>query len=217
MKRISLIDCPGVVPATSNDTDTDLLLRGVVRVENVTNPAQYVYAALGMCERRHVERTYNIRGWENAEEFLDQLAGRSGRLLKGGEKDLDGAAKMFLNDFLRGRVPWFVKPPRWGETRSEEPTERVETKGDVTKLNQQAASHARKRKHDEMEDGVKTSQNDDGPEEPQPIDECLEDEDVEGFESFSSDEDESVLDPDRHRNEGSTALSEDEPGGASLL
>jgi hypothetical protein len=35
MKRIFLIDCPGVVYSGSGDTDTDAVLKGVVRVENL--------------------------------------------------------------------------------------------------------------------------------------------------------------------------------------
>ena len=148
----------GVVPPSQGDTDSDLLLRGVVRVENVENPAQYAHAALNKCERRHVERTYGIIGWTDADEFLEKLAEKSGRLLKGGERDLDGVAKMFLNDFLRGKVPWFVKPPGWMETplkRSSEEKgmganadqmEEASTRRDVKELNQQAALNARKRK-----------------------------------------------------------------------
>ena len=40
------------------------------------------------------------------------LARKSGRLLKGGEADLDAVAKTVLNDFLRGRIPWFMPPPK---------------------------------------------------------------------------------------------------------
>lgn len=88
MKRIYLIDCPGIVPPSSTDTEQDLLLRGVVRVENVQNPEQYVAGVLGRCKQHHVERTYNARGWNNATEFLETMARSSGRLLKGGEADL---------------------------------------------------------------------------------------------------------------------------------
>ena len=35
MKRIFLIDCPGVVHANTGDSDTNLVLKGVVRVENL--------------------------------------------------------------------------------------------------------------------------------------------------------------------------------------
>ncbi|KAG9620924.1 nuclear/nucleolar GTP-binding protein, partial [Aureobasidium melanogenum] len=61
MKRIYLIDCPGVVPPNMGDTDEDILLRGVVRIENVENPEQYVAAALKKCKRHHIERTYDVR------------------------------------------------------------------------------------------------------------------------------------------------------------
>ena len=114
-RRIYLIDCPGVVPPSPNDTDEDLLLRGVVRVENVENPAQYVFSMLKRCQRKHIERTYGIKSWDNDDEFLDILARKSGRLLKAGEADMDGVAKMVLNDFLRGKLPWYVAPPQVGE------------------------------------------------------------------------------------------------------
>ena len=34
-----------------------------------------------------------------------------GRLLKGGETDLDGVAKILLSDWVRGKIPYFVPPP----------------------------------------------------------------------------------------------------------
>ena len=111
MKRIYLIDCPGIVPPSMSDTEEDILLRGVVRVENVQNPEQYVAAAMKKCKTHHLERTYDVRGWTNAIEFLEALARKGGRLLKGGEADLDGVAKMVLNDYLRGKIPWYTPPP----------------------------------------------------------------------------------------------------------
>ncbi|KXT03873.1 hypothetical protein AC578_8910 [Pseudocercospora eumusae] len=128
MKRIYLIDCPGIVPPSVTDTPEDILLRGVVRVENVENPAQYIPAVLSRCKRHHLERTYAIKWTSSADEkdfpeknekertqegitFLEALARKGGRLLKGGEADMDGVAKMVLNDFLRGKIPWFTPPP----------------------------------------------------------------------------------------------------------
>jgi len=111
MKRIYLIDCPGVVPPNNNDSQEDILLRGVVRVENVENPEQYIASVLKKTKRQHIERTYDIRGFNTATEFLELLARKGGRLLKGGEADVDGVAKMVLNDFLRGKIPWFTPPP----------------------------------------------------------------------------------------------------------
>lgn len=111
MKRIYLIDCPGVVPPSSEDSPEDILFRGVVRVEKLENPAQYISAVLQRAKPQHIERTYEIKGTDNAIEFLELLARKGGRLLKGGEADVDGVAKMVLNDFLRGKIPWYTPPP----------------------------------------------------------------------------------------------------------
>ncbi|KAF7591172.1 guanine nucleotide binding protein-like 2 (nucleolar) [Aspergillus hancockii] len=111
MKRIYLIDCPGVVPPNQNDTPEDILLRGVCRVENVDNPEQYIPAVLKRVQPRHLERTYGVKGSDDPLEFLSILARKGGRLLRGGEPDLDGVAKMVINDFLRGKIPWFTPPP----------------------------------------------------------------------------------------------------------
>lgn len=111
MKRIYMIDCPGIVPPNQEDTDEDLLLRGSVRVENVEYPAQYIEAVLKRVQPRHLQRTYEIYDYEDGVMFLEQLCRKSGRLLKGGEADIDGAAKMVLNDWIRGKIPWFTPPP----------------------------------------------------------------------------------------------------------
>lgn len=111
MKRIYLIDCPGVVPPSNNDSPEDILLRGVVRVENVENPEQYIAAVLKKTKPQHIQRTYDIGSFETATDFLELLARKGGRLLKGGEADVDGAAKMVLNDYVRGKIPWFTPPP----------------------------------------------------------------------------------------------------------
>ena len=111
MKRIYLIDCPGVVPPNQGDTSEDILLRGVVRVENVENPEQYIAAVLKKTKPQHIERTYEVKDFSTPTEFLEQLARKGGRLLKGGEADVDGVAKMVLNDFLRGKIPWSTAPP----------------------------------------------------------------------------------------------------------
>jgi nuclear GTP-binding protein len=111
MKRIYLIDCPGVVPPSTTDTPQDILLRGVVRVENVEHPEQYIPAVLAKTKPQHIERTYQLKGYKDHIHFLELLARKGGRLLHGGEPDVDGVAKMVLNDFLRGKIPWYTPPP----------------------------------------------------------------------------------------------------------
>jgi nuclear GTP-binding protein len=111
MKRIYLIDCPGVVPPNNEDTPEDILLRGVVRVEKLENPEQYIGAVLQRVKPQHIERTYDVKGFPTPTDFLELLARKGGRLLKGGEPDVDGVAKMVLSDFLRGKIPWFTPSP----------------------------------------------------------------------------------------------------------
>lgn len=133
MKRIYLIDCPGVVPPSTTDTPQDILLRGVVRVENVDNPEQYIPAVLNKTKPHHVERTYNLKGYKDHIEFLNLLARKSGKLLQGGEPDVDGVAKMVLNDFLRGKLPWYVPPPVTGGSQESDVELREGCMGDIKK------------------------------------------------------------------------------------
>lgn len=120
MKRIFLIDCPGIVPPSSKDTEEEILFRGVVRVEHVSNPEQYIPGVLRRCQTKHLERTYEISGWVDSTEFIHMLARKQGRLLKGGEPDESGVAKQILNDFNRGKIPWFVPPPEKDDDKEEE-------------------------------------------------------------------------------------------------
>jgi len=47
MKRIFLIDCPGVVYNKNDDDQTDIVLKGVVRVENLVCAAPGMPCLLG--------------------------------------------------------------------------------------------------------------------------------------------------------------------------
>ncbi|XP_006867609.1 PREDICTED: nucleolar GTP-binding protein 2 [Chrysochloris asiatica] len=110
MRRIFLIDCPGVV-YPSEDSETDIVLKGVVQVEKIKSPEDHIGAVLERAKPEYISKTYKIDAWENAEDFLEKLAFRTGKLLKGGEPDLQTVGKMVLNDWQRGRIPFFVKPP----------------------------------------------------------------------------------------------------------
>lgn len=110
MRRIFLIDCPGVV-YPSEDSESDIVLKGVVQVEKIKNPEEHIGAVLERAKPEYIQKTYRIPTWSSAEDFLEKLALRTGKLLKGGEPDLSTVSKMVLNDWQRGRIPFFVKPP----------------------------------------------------------------------------------------------------------
>ncbi|PIK37829.1 putative nucleolar GTP-binding protein 2 isoform X2 [Apostichopus japonicus] len=110
MKRIYLIDCPGVVYPTG-ETEAETVLKGVVRVENIKAPEDYITDVLARVKPDYMKKTYRIDEWKDTEDFLEQLAARTGKLLKKGEPDISTVAKMVLNDWQRGKIPFFVKPP----------------------------------------------------------------------------------------------------------
>lgn len=118
MRRIYLIDCPGVV-YPSGETDTEKVLKGVVRVELVSSPQDYVDAVLQRVRPAYMCRTYGISEWSDTDDFLEQVAKRTGKLLKGGNPDVNTVSKQILNDFQRGKIPFFVPPPG-SENASEE-------------------------------------------------------------------------------------------------
>jgi nuclear GTP-binding protein len=128
-RKIYLIDCPGIVPASAQDTQTAKVLKGVVRVEALSTPSEHIPTLMSRVKPVYLARTYNLEVPESGEPFdpdelLDKLARMKGRLLKGGEPDLDGVAKILLSDWVRGRIPYFVPPPE----RPEELNKAEETK-----------------------------------------------------------------------------------------
>ncbi|CAA2938492.1 nuclear/nucleolar GTPase 2 [Olea europaea var. sylvestris] len=121
-KRIFLIDCPGVV-YQNRDTETDIVLKGVVRVTNLEDASEHIGEVLNRVKREHLERAYKIKDWENEHDFLLQLCKSTGKLLKGGEPDLKTAAKMILHDWQRGKIPFFVPPPKQEDESTQDPIE----------------------------------------------------------------------------------------------
>ncbi|XP_032688791.1 nucleolar GTP-binding protein 2 isoform X2 [Odontomachus brunneus] len=119
MRRIYLIDCPGVV-YPSAETDTEKVLKGVVRVELVQDPEDYVSSVLERVKSEYIRKTYKIEEWEDHIDFLEKLARRSGKLLKKGEPDITIAARMVLNDWQRGKLPFYVPPVNFVEPLSQQ-------------------------------------------------------------------------------------------------
>jgi nuclear GTP-binding protein len=109
-KRIFLIDCPGVV-YPGLDSDENLVLKGVVRIETLSEPAAFVADVLRRVKPEYITRHYGIPSWSSALDFLEKFAVKSGKMLKGAEPDVNTAGRMVLNDFLRGRLPYFELPP----------------------------------------------------------------------------------------------------------
>lgn len=115
-KRIYLLDCPGIVPATASDFEQDCakVLKGVVRAEKVLTPSDYIDEVITRVKKQYLLQRYKLpedTEWADGEEFLSILGRKMGKLHKGGEPHLDAVARIVLYDWQRGRLPYFTPPP----------------------------------------------------------------------------------------------------------
>jgi nuclear GTP-binding protein len=81
-KRIYLIDCPGVVYAGEYENEVDTVLKSVIRAERLSDPTYYIHAILERAKPEHMRKLYEVSKWEDADDFLKNLAEKAGRLLK---------------------------------------------------------------------------------------------------------------------------------------
>lgn len=112
-RTIFLIDCPGVVYDRESNNDVQAVLKGVVRVERLGNAdkTDVVHTVLEIVKKKDIIATYGVSEWRDAIDFLEKLAKLRGKLVSGGEPDIEAAARMVLYDWQRGRLPWFNAPP----------------------------------------------------------------------------------------------------------
>jgi nuclear GTP-binding protein len=61
---------------------------------------------------KHMADCYGVNMWTDAEDFIGQVAIKTGKLWKGGEPDMLNTSKTILNDWQRGKIPYFEKPPK---------------------------------------------------------------------------------------------------------
>ena len=53
-----------------------------VRVENIKDPSDHISAVLERVRPEYLQRTYQVSGWMDSVDFLEKVAGKTGRLLK---------------------------------------------------------------------------------------------------------------------------------------
>ncbi len=81
-------------------------------------PADFVDPILKRVKAQYICKQYQVTSWEDHIDFLTQVANRSVRLLPGGEPDIDTVAINVINDWQRGKLPYFVAPPRDNEDQA---------------------------------------------------------------------------------------------------
>lgn len=114
-RGIKIVDSPGVVFDEDESGDCSqkgsILLRNVVKVEDIEDPIAVVEEILARTEHETLRKLYNLLQFSNTLEFLTMLALNSGRLLKGGTPDLLSAARHVLMDWNHQKIPYFSVPP----------------------------------------------------------------------------------------------------------
>ncbi|KAL0238875.1 hypothetical protein PCE1_004566 [Barthelona sp. PCE] len=110
MSRINLIDCPGVVPFNRNDDKTTIVLKGSLRIEQIPDPWMHIEELLKRCQKQYIQRQYGITNWSDSTDFIERFAKKSGKLIGGGQPDLNNIGRIMISDWVRGRLPHFELP-----------------------------------------------------------------------------------------------------------
>ncbi|KAG1856012.1 P-loop containing nucleoside triphosphate hydrolase protein [Suillus subalutaceus] len=138
-RGIKIVDSPGVVFDEDESSDSSqkgsILLRNVVKVEDIEDPIAVVEEILARTEHETLQKLYNLPQFSSTLEFLTMLALNSGRLLKGGTPDLLSAARHVLMDWNHQKIPYFSVPPTIHPSSMPSATTGAETVGQAQILN----------------------------------------------------------------------------------
>ncbi|KAG9396406.1 NGP1NT (NUC091) domain [Carpediemonas membranifera] len=127
-QKIFLIDSPGIVSPDPDLSDADIVLRGVVRSENIDDPAQYVGAILERAGFDKLVEVYDIKEpmvKRTPKAFMKAFGRRRGRLIEGGKVNIGEVAKIMIDDYVRGVIPWSVLPPGYLERKAQKAAEKA--------------------------------------------------------------------------------------------
>ena len=104
--KITLIDSPGIIPLHEHD-ETLMALLGVKNPEQVKDLEGTGLDVADLLLKNSGPETiafYGVGSARDGEELLEKIASGKNRLLKGGKPDTNAAARMLLNDLLKGRI-----------------------------------------------------------------------------------------------------------------
>eukprot|EP01102_Stenamoeba_stenopodia_P018133 TRINITY_DN6611_c0_g2_i1.p1 TRINITY_DN6611_c0_g2~~TRINITY_DN6611_c0_g2_i1.p1 ORF type:complete len:510 (-),score=190.29 TRINITY_DN6611_c0_g2_i1:40-1464(-) len=109
-KHVKLLDSPGIVFAADSN-NPEVILRNCVKVEQIEDPVAPVEAILKRCKKQQLLLIYKIPVYNSSQEFLAHIAQKYGKLSKGGVPNYAAAAKIVLQDWNGGRIPYYTLPP----------------------------------------------------------------------------------------------------------
>lgn len=112
--KITLLDSPGIVFASGNDSMSSL--KNVVKVSSLDDPFTPANAILQRVTKQQMMEMYDIKEYNSFEEFYSLKAARTGRFKRGGVPDTVSAAKGLLDDWNIGKIKYYTLPPEENQT-----------------------------------------------------------------------------------------------------
>jgi len=106
--NVMLIDSPGVIPIEDED-EVELALKNAMRVEKIHDLELVASKIFELVGADKIANHYEIQS-SDIDDFLEKFARKRGKLLKGNKPHTDAAARIFIREFQRSKIPYFVEP-----------------------------------------------------------------------------------------------------------
>ncbi|CAG8551323.1 2151_t:CDS:2 [Diversispora eburnea] len=98
-KNVKLLDCPGIIfNKDKGDKNAEILLRNFELIVSRCTPQQLI-------------KRYNVPMFTDTNEFLIDIARQRGKLRRGGIPCVESAARIVLQDWNSGKIPYYTTPP----------------------------------------------------------------------------------------------------------
>jgi nuclear GTP-binding protein len=112
-RQVTLLDSPGVVFSDAGvDGAAAAALRNCVKVEQLEDPVLPVAEIVRRCPAKQLMTLYKVPAYKDVDGFLTHVATARGKLRRGGVVDTSAAARIVLQDWNDGRIPYFTRPTK---------------------------------------------------------------------------------------------------------
>jgi ribosome biogenesis GTPase A len=110
---LKVIDTPGVVPRGEEE---ELAVRGALRPESLEDPVPAALKLIEMLRRKEPDFLKKYYGVDESDPLraLEELARRRNLLKKGGEPNVEEAARVLLRDWQSGELAVYFTPEDYG-------------------------------------------------------------------------------------------------------
>ncbi len=104
--HVMLIDSPGVIPIEEED-EVELALKNAIRVEKIQDLERVASKIFELVGKDKISKHYELK-FSNIGDFLEKFARKRGKLLKGNKPNMDEAAKIFIREFQRNKINYYI-------------------------------------------------------------------------------------------------------------